>query len=378
MVADTFHDDLDTADWAVLDALTGQIYECALDPALWDDTLTAIVAAFGPLEWDVAFLLWEGTSPPRARFVGATGLAAGIPQIYAAVYAGTNPWSRRIAPLRSGTVADTDELMTRAEFTASPLYRDFLQRWDMQRAIAMVLDRRGGERLALVLPGRGDRPVERLKRGLRVLAPHIQRAVRISQRIAVAELAAGSARAAADRANFGILSLDADLNILGANKRTAMFEAGGVIVSMHGRLRFTDAAAQAQLVALARSPPPGGAAFQAVGADGVGYAVLGARIAEQRAQALGGFVAGTALIISVGGGAKAAVIEIDRIAAWFGLTPAEARLAAALAAGTALQDFAAARAVSINAARFLLKSVFRKTRVSSQAQLVALIARLPA
>ena len=67
IVTAPFHDDLDTADWAVLDALTGQIYECALDPARWDDTLTAIVAAFSPLEWDVAFLLWEGNSPPRAR-----------------------------------------------------------------------------------------------------------------------------------------------------------------------------------------------------------------------------------------------------------------------------------------------------------------------
>ena len=72
------------------------------------------------------------------------------------------------------------------------------------------------------------------------------------------------------------------------------------------------------------------------------------------------------------------VVEIDRVAQWFGLTPAEARLAVALARGDTLQDYAALRAVSLNAVRFLLKGIFRKTGATSQAQLVALLARLPA
>ena len=42
-----------------------------------------------------------------------------------------------------------------------------------------------------------------------------------------------------------------------------------------------------------------------------------------------------------------------------------------------LQDYAALRAVSLNAARFLLKGIFRKTGATSQAQLVATLARLP-
>jgi DNA-binding CsgD family transcriptional regulator len=65
------------------------------------------------------------------------------------------------------------------------------------------------------------------------------------------------------------------------------------------------------------------------------------------------------------------------VAAWFGLTPAEARLAAALAAGRNLADYCAARNVSVAAGRYLLKGIFRKTEVASQAQLAALISRLP-
>jgi DNA-binding CsgD family transcriptional regulator len=364
-------------DWSVFDDLIGRIYESALDPRLWDDTLTRVTAVLSPLEWDVAFLIWERASPPAARFVGATGLAPGISEIYSAVFAANNPWSRRIASLRCGTLADTDEMMSREELVASPLYRDFLVRWGLNRALAVLLDRRGGERLALVLPGPADRDLGPLKRGLRVLAPHIQRAVRISNRIAVAELRADAAVTAADRAVSAILCLRPDLSIVTANRHVARYEANGVISLAGGRLGFVDPTSQRQLLALARSAPPAAAAFATMDAAGRPVAAVGARTPVQTARALGGTVEGAGLIVSIGGGAEPRAIEISRVAAWFGLTPSEARLAAALAAGSSLQHYCAARNVSIGAGRFLLKGVFRKTDVASQAQLVALVSRLP-
>ena len=72
------------------------------------------------------------------------------------------------------------------------------------------------------------------------------------------------------------------------------------------------------------------------------------------------------------------MIEADRLRAWFNLTATEARLAAALAAGKSLQDYASERGVTIEAARYLLKGAFRKTGAESQAQLVALIKDVPA
>ena len=50
------------------------------------------------------------------------------------------------------------------------------------------------------------------------------------------------------------------------------------------------------------------------------------------------------------------VVAIDRVAQWFGLTPAEARLAVALAGGQSLRDYAALRAVSLNGVRSQLKN----------------------
>ena len=102
------------------------------------------------------------------------------------------------------------------------------------------------------------------------------------------------------------------------------------------------------------------------------------RLPTQVIQTLTGQLAGAAILVSIGHGhVRAPLIEINRLAAWFGFTPAEARLAGALASGKSLQDLAEERNVSLNAVRFLLKGVYRKTGAASQAQLVSMVRDLP-
>ena len=366
------------AEWEVLNALIGDIYDSVLHPESWNDTLARITGALCPLSWEAAFILWEGNNPPRARFVAATGLAAGIQEIYSAVYAGSHPWSRKLMRYANGSVVDSYDIMTREEFYESEFFRNFLAPYGIDRLVGVLLDRRGGERLGLMLPGPGDRDAEKLKRGLRVLAPHIQRAMRISDRLATLELAAGAARAAADAAPFAIFSLDDQLNILAANSRADRYERAGFIRRTDGRFAFTHPASQKQLLDLAKSPAPAGLAFQTTSAEGIECPVLVARISRQSAERIGGTDLGASLIVTLGSApGETPVVAIDRVAQWFGLTPGEARLAVALAGGQSLRDYAALRAVSLNAVRFLLKGIFRKTGATSQAQLVAMVARLP-
>lgn len=367
------------AEWETLNVLIGHIYDSILQPERWNETLARITGALCPLSWEAAFILWESSSPPRARFVAATGLAAGVQEIYTAVYAGNHPWSRKLMRYGNGSVVDSFDVITREEFAESAFFQNFLAPWGIDRLVGVLLDRRGGERLGLMLPGPGDRDVETLKRGLRVLAPHIQRAMRISDRVASLELAAGAARAAADFAPFAIFSLDDQLNILAANSRAPQYEKAGFIRLTQNRFAFAHPATQKRLIDLVRGRAPTGLAFQAVGASGAECPVLVARISPQSAQQIGGFSAGASLIVTLGSApGETPVVEIDRVAQWFALTPAEARLAVGLAGGQTLQDYAALRAVSLNAVRFLLKGIFRKTGATSQAQLVAMLARLPA
>ena len=192
-----------------------------LHPENWNETLSNITATLCPLNWESAFILWEGSDPPHARFVATSGLAAGVQEIYQTVYGGNNLWSQRLMRFRNGSVVDSDEITSRDEVMGSPLFKDFLMPWGISRIMAVMLDKRGSERLGLILPGPGDRDLAPLKRGLRVLAPHMQRAMRISDRLADLKLAQDAAQTAADQSPFGVVSLDENLRILSANARIA-------------------------------------------------------------------------------------------------------------------------------------------------------------
>ena len=71
-------------------------------------------------------------------------------------------------------------------------------------------------------------------------------------------------------------------------------------------------------------------------------------------------------------------VTLDHLREMFGLTPTEARLARELAGGRSVQQAAAALSISVDHARQRLKSIFLSTDTSSQAQLVALVAKLHA
>lgn len=61
----------------------------------------------------------------------------------------------------------------------------------------------------------------------------------------------------------------------------------------------------------------------------------------------------------------------------YGLTPAEARLANSLFVGLSLREAAGSIGITQNTARFVLKAVFRKCAVSTQAGLLRLLALGP-
>ncbi len=72
------------------------------------------------------------------------------------------------------------------------------------------------------------------------------------------------------------------------------------------------------------------------------------------------------------------VVSVEGLTAVFGLTTMEARLAATLAGGATLHEFAHSQRVAVSTARSHLESVFAKTGTRRQAQLVAAALRCAA
>lgn len=371
------HSDLPLA-WDVLDRLIGQIYECALDPTQWNATIEDIRLALCPPEWQSVVLMLERRNPPSAKFLASTNISPGVEQTYSTVFAYNNPWSQRGWSARNGQLIDTDEILPRAELRKTSLYRNFLAPMNIDRTLCLMLDRRDGERLGLMLIGPGDRDLTTLRRGLRVLSPHIQRAVRISHRIASAEVAANAAGAGANRSRYALISVDKDFNILSVNDRVAHYTATGLITTAGGKLAFVDPRSQQRLAKLGHGLSPDDLAFSAIDAAGRERLVLAVLIKPKAVPYIGGAVAGAAMIFTIGSGpGEGPVIGIDRLAQWYGLTPGEARVVSALVDGQTPRDYASNNGVSVNAVRYHLKHIFQKTGTTSQAQLVARIAQMP-
>ena len=360
-----------------LSPLIGDIYECALEPSRWNDTLTRFVSVFSPPDWDVAALMWEGMNRQGVRWVGTTGLVAHAIQAYEMVFAGTNVWSSQAVGLPLGQVIDTDDLVTRAAFLKSDLYQKFLKTWGMEVALFVIFERANDEQLALAMPGPPDRSIEKLKRGLRLIAPHVQRTMRISHGLAEARLRAAGAEAALNLGHVGVMAVDRDMRVISRNNKFEQLAALGLYTVHQQRVLFADGSAQKRLAQLAHSDAPSSEAFRIEDKGGASHAVLAMNIRPQREAVLGGWVEGAKVIVSISSPHPAPLIEVDRLQAWFDLTATEARLVAALATGKSLATYAEERGVSVDAARFLLKGAFRKTGAESQAQLVTLIKDVP-
>ncbi len=84
---------------------------------------------------------------------------------------------------------------------------------------------------------------------------------------------------------------------------------------------------------------------------------------------------GAMLILSDGGRRRA--LPAASLGRLFGLTPAQAAMAAALAAGATLEEHARKRGISRETARSHLAGIRRRTGCRRQAELVALLSRVP-
>lgn len=363
-------------DLAAYDAVVSDIYDAALAPGHWDLALTHLVSRFGGDRWDVAMLLWERVSPPAGRFLGASGVHSAAQQGYVHVFAGANEWSVRGHRRSVGSVFHSDELIEREAFRKSPFFTDYLHGYGFEVGLIALLDRHGSDHLCLCFPGPGG-DASGLADAVRLLMPHFQRSVRISRRLAEADLATATARGALDAAPSAILMCEADLRLTYANAAGEALVRDGYIGVREGRLALPSAGETQRLQRLSDPATPQRCAAFALEADGASsVAAMAIRIEADTELVHAEFGAAGVMIVA-GRNHRTTFAHVDRLKDWFGFTPAEARLAAALAEGASLEDFATTRGVSLHASRFLLKGVFAKTGTHRQPQLVSRLLATP-
>jgi DNA-binding CsgD family transcriptional regulator len=218
---------------------------------------------------------------------------------------------------------------------------------------------------------------------MRLFAPHVRRAITISDLMELKLLEAQALSATLDRLAMGVVVVAGENHILHANEPARrMLANGGRIVSRRGRLAARDAAADAELsqaIELARSDE------SALGTAGIGVSLGSADAQPALAHVLP--LARGEVRTRLMPRATAAVFintaeprpqpDLRALAQTYGLTPAEARVAERLLAGAAnLAEVAASLDVSLATVKTHLSQVFAKTGVARQSDLVGLMHRM--
>src|SRR5205085_792047 len=168
--------------------------------------------------------------------------------------------------------------------------------------------------------------------------PHLQRAARISRRLGELELAAASSSAALDLAPGALIALGPDLRILTCNGKAAQLIALGALTVKNQKLFLGDPRDRARLEAVASA---GSAAFRIGWAKGTLLAYA-APLRTYPSSALGTMLTDASVLFLAGEdqACDAPLLDADAAAIWWGLTPSESEIAAAIASGASVEELA--------------------------------------
>lgn len=365
--------------------LIGAIYECALDPAHWSATLGKICSAVNGLSAGIVVLDYAGSGD---RLVRDWGPAQGWGHRFAEVTGSVKRIHRQFLGLQGERVTEPILLPRDLSDANSVFSTPFYRQWAAPQGIHQVL-----EAIALSEPTRlglfcVTRHIETGKFSepeialVRLLAPHIRRAITISDLLDLRTIERDAFAATVDTLNTAVCIVNASSMIVHANlKARELIGSQGPIRAEGGFLRagtvtgshrLADAIARAA-DARSRAESCGVGVMLTGGADAgaVAYALpLAAATARDR------LACDPLIAVFVRTSVPPGFDNIEAIGRCFGLTSAETRVVEALASGRTLAETADLLGTSTTTAKSHLHAVFAKTNVSRQADLLALIERL--
>jgi DNA-binding CsgD family transcriptional regulator len=217
---------------------------------------------------------------------------------------------------------------------------------------------------------------------LRLLAPHIRRAITISDMLDLRTVERQAFAAVIDSIPTGICIVGREGQILHSNTAAkAMLDRRTPIRSENGRLRGVDGEATAELLSSIETAQQDEAQ---IGANGIGVPL---RVADgppsiahvlplSRGDIRTRLIPQALAAVFVNADGPASFANLDAIARSFEFTPAETRLTNELLLGRTIAEAAAALGVGESTAKTHLQNVFVKAGVSRQVDLLILLHRL--
>jgi DNA-binding CsgD family transcriptional regulator len=366
--------------------LLNTILEASLDDRAWAAVLERLCGLLGA---DKALVEVHRAAAPRNLFLATHGIKPRDRDLYITRYAPQNPWLRAwISHFKPGVIIPGDRLLGRLELVQTEFYQELLQRQDVFYLVGATLlhDARGLATLVL-MRGRRCGPFQKAEiSALKPFIPPIQQALAASLMIREAEQESRTAVEILNRIPTGILFLDSDGRVLERNRRARDLLASedGLRLTPEGRLegmfpgdgvRLAEAAAAVLAdPEQARADSPRMVTLRRRSREAPLHLVFfadrdpGACIGEPHPR----------VIVFITDPWKAERPSEAILVELFGLSKAEARLAALLAQGDNLDDCAGRLGIRPATARTHLKRIFSKTGTRRQGELIRFLLESPA
>jgi DNA-binding CsgD family transcriptional regulator len=296
---------------------------------------------------------------------------------YTGYYRQRDVWGARMLAKPVPSVLHGREIIEQSTLERSEIYADYYRKAGVHHAMVGTFPVAGD--LGVVAISRQRRSEEYDdgdRTRLNVLVPHLQRAIQIQQRLSVAEQQRALGFEIMEQLALGIVIVGVNLRILFANGVARhVLQTGDALISAQGSLRARHRAHVPRLekllhdvvlTSVGRGTDPGGFVSLPRSAKKP-FPIL---VAPYRPPVgADGHFLGAALIMF--SDPRVQTTAPDKvIAEMFGISPAEARLAAALIRGDSLVDYAARIGISLNTAKTQIKQIFQKTGYNRQTDLI--------
>jgi DNA-binding CsgD family transcriptional regulator len=360
------------------DELVKLTYEAATDPSRWIDFLRLFGEAIHAPS--AVFLIHDKTHR-KADASGVTGVEPAWVKSYQEYFVTINPWLEG-NPFRRGVVAVGEQILNDRELVRTEFYNDFLrpQDWFYSCGVLIAQDQLTISEISAVRSRRAGSFTSNEVGLFEYLAPHLQCAVRIHNRIAGLESGLNAATGALDRFPTGIVAVDSDARVILTNRAAdSILKRGDGLISRDGlraasrqetaKLRNAIAAVCTERDSGILKPETVVQVYRPSGLKP--FEVLVCPLPSHSSLRKGR--AAAALFIT--DPEEGTRLDSRMLRQLFGLTPAEIRLCIALAEGKSVEEYAREAAISSNTARTHVKRIYSKTGVRRQSELVRLLLR---
>ena len=361
---------------SALNDLIGATYEAAIEPAVWPNLLARIAESF-----DARDAALYHAAPGEERLTSAVcgRLPDAVNDEYLRRYAHRDKQILRLlrgSKLRPVTGSD---LLGEDDARRCPVHNEFLIPHGIDKQIVWYLPSRDGDKrtLALMREERFGPFEERSVATFGVLAAHVQRSLDLGAHVQTLEARLTALDAALARLRAGLMLLDETGSPVFVNNAAAthLAEDGALRLGAFGlkARRTRDAETLDKLIQRGLLGCAGRRVFASVRQSSVRLDVIPIDPAPSSAAMRTGR---HALMVLVQDDEDSAAVSLALVQGHLGVSPAESQLALFLASGGSLRDFATARGVSLHTVRNQLKSIYAKTDLHSQKDVVAAVCAL--